>query len=353
MLVVVDARHLGLRRGIARTTREMVRELASAFPADEWRLVAPGGEPVDVPDAPNVTLVRPRLPSRVVYGAAAVAREPTLARLAGAEPDVVWLPHPVPVAVGRRPYVLTLHDLSWELRPRDFTRYERLWHRAARPRSLARRATGVVAVSETTRAAAVARWGLDPGRIAVIRSGVRVPDAPAGDRPPGPVPGRYLLSVGGLEPRKDPELLVEAHARARARGLDAELVFVGDGPLAPRLAGRPGVHLLGVVDDDELDVLYRGAIALVQPSRLEGYGFPPLEALARGTPAVVADLEVYDETVGAGALRFADGDPEALAGALERVGAERERLLAAAPPVPSWRDAAIAMRAVLARAAGR
>jgi len=352
VLVVVDARHLGLRRGIARTTREMVRELASVFPEDEWRLVAPGSEPVEVPQAPNVTLARPRLPSRVVYGAAAVAREPTLARLAGSQPDVVWLPHPVPVAVGRAPYVLTIHDLSWEERPADFTRYERFWHRAARPRSLARGAAEVTAVSAATSAAAVARWGLDPDRITVIRSGVRVPDR-AAQPPRRPLPDRYLLFVGGLEPRKDPELLVEAHARARARGLDAELVFVGDGPLTPRLEGRPGVHLLGVVEDDELDALYRGAIALVLPSRLEGYGFPPLEALARGTPAIVADLDVYDETVGAGALRFASGDPEALAGALERVEAERERLLAAAPPTPSWRDAATAMRSVLARAAGR
>jgi glycosyltransferase involved in cell wall biosynthesis len=266
---------------------------------------------------------------------------------------VVWLPHPVPVAVRRTPYVLTLHDLSWVQRPADFTRYERLWHRAARPAALARGAARVVAVSAATRAAAVAQWKLDPEQVTVIRSGVSAPTSSSGGAPPAGLAKGYLLCVGGLEPRKDPELLVEAHARARKEGLDAELVFVGEGRLAPRLAGRPGVRLLGVVDDDELDRLYRGALALVQPSRLEGYGLPPLEALARETPSIVADLEVYDETVGAAALRFPPGDAAALAAALTRVGAERERLLAAAPQVPSWRDAAVAFRAVLARATSR
>ena len=243
--------------------------------------------------------------------------------------------------------MLTVHDLSWEDRPGDFTAYERVWHALARPPRLARGAARVVVDAGVTRDALVERWGLDRSRVHVIAPGVTAPAA----APAPPRDSRYLLAVGALEPRKAPELLLGAFARARARGLDADLVYAGTGRLAQRLAGRPGVHVLGEVSDAELDALYAHAVALVQPSWLEGYGLPPLEALARGTPAVVADLPVYDETLGAAALRFAPGDAAGLADALLRVEGERDRLLAAAPQPRTWDDAADALHAVLAEAA--
>ena len=239
--------------------------------------------------------------------------------------------------------MLTVHDLSWEQRPRDFTAYERAWHVAARPRALARGAARVVADSRATRDAALAAWDLDPERVVVIAPGVD----PAQTRGPSPnLRGRYLLMVGALEPRKAPELALGAFARARARGLDAELVVVGAGRRARALRDRPGVRMLGTVDDAELDGLYRGALAVLAPSYLEGYGLVPLEALARGTPTIVADLPVYDETVGDAAVRVPAGDAEALAEALLRVAAER----VTPPPLPRWDDAARALHAVFGEA---
>jgi glycosyltransferase involved in cell wall biosynthesis len=292
----------------------MTQALAAGFPDDEYRLVTSRAQ-------------------RLARGLAA-----------GGDVDVAWLPAPAPVRVGDAPYVLSVHDLSWEERPRDFTAYERAWHAAARPRGLARGAARVVVDARATREALVARWG--------VAATVVAPGVTRSSDPPGPNRyGRYLLAVGALEPRKAPELLLGAYARARARGLDADLVVVGTGRRERALAGHDGVRLLGAVSDDELDALYAHAIALVHPAWLEGYGLPPLEALVRGTPSIVADLPVYDETLGAAALRFPPGDAEALAGALARVGGERERLLAAAPSPPTWDDAARALRAVLAEAA--
>ena len=349
MIVAVDARALAAApRGVARYTRELVGALAAAFPDDEYRLVVPGRRAVDALAAANVATVRPRPPGRVVHGVAAVARRPRLARLAGRDARVAWLPAPAPVAVGDIPYVVTVHDLSWEERPADFTAYERAWHALARPRALARGAAAVVANAEPTRAALLERWRLDPARVRVVSPGVPAPAAPRGANRFG----RYVLYVGALEPRKAPELLLGAFARARARGLDADLVLAGTGRRARALAGRPGVHLLGAVSDAELEGLYTHALAVVLPSWLEGYGLPPLEALARGTPAIVADLRVYDGTLGGAALRFAPGDAAALADALVRVEGERDRLLAAAPPLPAWVDAARALHAILADAAG-
>ena len=165
-----------------------------------------------------------------------------------------------------------------------------------------------------------------------------------------------MLAVGALEPRKRPDLLVEAHARARASGLQAGLVFAGEGSLSGQLADA-GATVLGRVPDEQLDGLYRDALALACVSREEGFGFTPLEALALGTPPVVSDLPVFAETLGAGALRVPPGDADALAGAmlqLERDPDLRERLVEAGRSAAgrlNWESAAAGTRTVLAEAA--
>jgi glycosyltransferase involved in cell wall biosynthesis len=115
--------------------------------------------------------------------------------------------------------------------------------------------------------------------------------------------------------------------------------------------------VLGHVPDPALEALYAGALALACVSRDEGFGFTPVEALARGAPVVVADLPVFAETLGEAALRVPAGDADALAEALLRLECEpglRERLVAAGREVVarfSWERAARETRAVLAEAA--
>jgi glycosyltransferase involved in cell wall biosynthesis len=172
----------------------------------------------------------------------------------------------------------------------------------------------------------------------VVSPGVDAP-APAA----APHPGRYLLFVGARDPRKALDVATAAHERARARGLAAELVVVGDG--------------LRRVDDAELAALYAGALAVVAPSYLEGFGLPPLEAAAHGTPAVVSDLPCFAETLGDAALRVPVGDVDALADALLRIGGDdvlRARLGAAArerAALYTWQRAAAALHPLLTTAA--
>jgi glycosyltransferase involved in cell wall biosynthesis len=309
--------------------------------------------------------VRHRLPSRALFGAAAVAGRPRIDALSGGA-DVVWLPAPAPVAVSPGvPYVLTVHDLSWVERPQDFTPYERGWHRVARLERLARHAAAVVCVSAATRDGVLGRWRLDPARVHVVHPGVEdltergrekaggVDDGP-GHAAAAALPSRFLLAVGALEPRKDPELLVRAFALARAHGLDADLVFAGEGRLAPRLHGD-GVHLLGRVAPT--GPLLQRALAVLMPSRLEGFGLPPLEAALAGTAAVVSDLPVFAETLGEAALRAPAGDADAWADAMLQLARDaplRERLAtdaAAAARRFTWERAADGLHAVLEQAA--
>jgi glycosyltransferase involved in cell wall biosynthesis len=286
--------------------------------------------------------------------AAATVRRPRLDRLAGGC-DVVWAPAPAPLAISPgTPLVLTLHDLSFDHRPSDYTAYERVWHVAARPRRLARRATRVIAVSEAVRGEAIAELGLDPVRVVTVASGPGRPRRAAGSLPADLEPG-FVLAVGALEPRKRPDLLVAAHLRARRRGLRAELVFAGPGEPLPAAAGQ---RFLGRVDNATLEALYAEALALACPSREEGFGFTPLEAAVRGTPAVVADLAPFRETLGGAALTVPPDDPGALAEALLRLEGEpglRDRLAADAAAAArrlSWERAAKETRAVLRAAAG-
>lgn len=356
----VDGRDLtdqaasGLRqaRGIARYASSLLGALVAAHPEHDWVVALPAGAPD--PALHGVQVHRPGLPRRLAGLSAATTGRPRVDRVLG-DIDVLWLPAPAPVAVSARvPYVLTVHDLSTDLRPGDLTLYPRLWSRLTRARRLASRASAVIVDSEATRSDTLVHWGLAPGRVTLVRPGVWHPRA--GGALPAGVPDDYLLYVGALEPRKGLEVLSRAYARARAAGLRALLVVVGDGPLGPGL-DAPGVVRTGRVGDAELAALYAGALATVLPSHMEGFGFTPLESLAAGTPVVVSDLPPLRETLGDAAVFVPPGDVEALAGAMRAIaddGTLRTRLMAAAPEALApltWRRAADRTMTVLLEAA--
>jgi glycosyltransferase involved in cell wall biosynthesis len=357
--VGVDGRSLrssASSRGVSRYVHHLLAALARGFPGDDYAVLVPAGAGIDTGEleAAGVELRTPPVDSRLLFGAAALTGRPRLDRLLG-RCDVVFVPAIAPVAVSRQvPLVLTVHDLTFEHRPKDFTHYSRAWHRVARPRRLAQRAARVITVSESVRRDLIAEWRLAAEQVVSVPSGPgSTPGSPA-PLPPG-APARYVLAVGALEPRKRPDLLVQAHARARANGLEAELVLAGDGPMRAELE-RSQATVLGYVDDGTLEGLYANALALVCVSREEGFSFTPLEAIARDVPAIVSDLPVFAETLGDGALRVPPGDAEALAHALlrlERDGELRERLVAsgkAALGRLSWDRAAAGTRQVLSDA---
>ena len=354
MRVAIDARHLGQGRGIARYLEEMLAALAAEFPDDEWVCVVPGSRPVAAPS--GVELRRTRLSSKALFAAAVMTGRPRLEKLAGGA-DVCWIPAPAPVACGRRtPYVLTIHDLSFEVAAEDFTAYERRWHRAARPRRLAERAAAVVVDSDATgRALAEANWPLDPARVSVVRAAPSTSVSGPASVTPGS--NGYLLYVGALEPRKGIETLAEAVAIARGLGLTAPLLVVGEGRLAPELENVAGVKLVGRQSDAQLAELYAGALALVMPSTLEGFGLPPVEAATHGVVSLVSDLPVFRETLGDALLTFPVGDAEALAKALVLVSGDsslRAKLGTAAQQAVrslTWQSSARALHGVLTAAA--
>jgi glycosyltransferase involved in cell wall biosynthesis len=361
MRVGVDGRALRAmrpRRGIAIYLEQLLAELARLHPGDEYRVHVPGvARAGAVPE--NVEVVGVGGSGRALHAAAALAGRPRLERLLRG-PDLIWAPAPAPLAVSRdTPFVLTVHDLSFVHRPSDYGPYERVWHGLARPRRLARRAERVLAVSDVVRGELLDEWDLPPEAVRTVRSGPgRAAAAAAKTRTGEPSAGAgraNVLAVGGLEPRKQPGLLVDAHRLAAERGLRAGLVFVGDGPLRGELE-QSGATVLGRLRDSELDAAYAEALCLACVSREEGFGFTPLEAIAAGVPAVVSDLPVFRETLGDSALMVPPGDADALAHALLRLEREpdlRESLVTAGRErveLLSWERAARETRAVFEEA---
>jgi len=143
------------------------------------------------------------------------------------------------------------------------------------------------------------------------------------------LPERYLLWVGAMQ-TPDPRKRVAALTRA-ARSMPLVLV----GPTAPWAHELAGVTLTGAVSDDELAAIYTGAHALVFPSDDEGFGLPPVEALACGTPVAASDVPALREVLDRRATLTAVDDLDGLVAAAE--SAERP---APAPPAWTWQDAA-------------
>ena len=282
--VGVDGRSLvgGGARGVAHYTAALLEALARGVPGGRVPRAAAAG----ARDAcrPGVAPIRHPLPARVLFGAAAVAGRPRLDRARRRLSTCVWAPAPAPLAVGDTPFVLTVHDRSWEVRPGDFTRYERLWHAAARPRCAgAARGAGAVRRRGGARRAA-RRVGAGAGARAWrcrSRRGRRPGPGRRCRRAVLPLRRRARAAQGA---RTCSSTRSSAPARAGSRPISSSPARAGWTREAPASAR------LGRVDD--LGALYAGALAVVLPSWLEGFGLPPVEGLAAGAPAIVSDLPV-------------------------------------------------------------
>jgi glycosyltransferase involved in cell wall biosynthesis len=215
------------------------------------------------------------------------------------------------------PAVLTVQDLGFERVGSLMSWKDRLVFRRVVPRSV-RRAARVLAISERTKRDLVELYGVPEQKVVVTPLGVDAVFRPAAD-----ARGTYLLFVGAIQDRKDP---LAAVAAATAVGLP--LVVAGpekDARLAEHLRVA-GADVRGYVPRAELAELYRGAAALVLPTRYEGFGLPVVEAMASGTPVVAAPDEAVREVAGDAAV-FAEA-PD-LADAVRRALDDRDRLVAA------------------------
>ncbi len=230
-----------------------------------------------------------------------------------------------PVLAPRRQFTATVHD-ALVAHGYRMARARRAYTRVVYPWA-ARRATALVAVSSFAKDEAVRYFGADPGRVHVVHSGPGLTEDPSEEPSREPPRGPFLVYVGGLAPNKGLGHLVRVFDRAK---VDARLVLVGRpahgfDELERTIAAAAIPHRVEIVTDAtdaDVDRLYRQAVALAHPSEYEGFGFTPLEAMARGCPVLASDIPAIREISGAGALLLPPRDEDAWADAIARIFAD-------------------------------
>lgn len=333
MRIGVDLRCLmdGTRTGVEEYTLHVLRAMMEAAPSDTFVLFANSRRPMHLPafEGANVETRTFVYPNTLFNLALKTLRTPPLDRLVGGV-DVFFVPTvrlaPLSPAC---PLVLTVHDLSFVRYPRLFSRDRQVWHRLMEPRRLAERAARVIAVSQATARDVAALYGVAPARLTVIPSGIpphmrqlseddpRAAEARARYR----LPARYVLFLGTLEPRKNLTGLLDAYTRVRDAELPHALVLAGVRGWIPdtffdRVRAHPyarDIRFTGFIEDADKPAVYGLAELFVYPSYYEGFGFPPLEALACGTPVVTSATSAMPEIAGPWAALVNPADPGELA----------------------------------------
>ncbi len=256
------------------------------------------------------------------------------------EPDIFWSPHFNFSSFSKNSKtkrVITVHDLSFLRHPEFFSWRKRFWHLALGVKKILKQTDGIVAVSENTKSDLIELLGIDEDKIRVIYSGLNqsvlteeiIPVS--NFFPQLNLESGYLLYLGNIEPRKNLVNLIKAYEFWRLN------LSEGDKGLPLVLAGAKGwkvkeifstwrkskfkddIHFLGYVNDEIQKSLYQQAKLFIYPSFYEGFGFPPLEAMAQGLPVITSNVSSLPEIVADAALIIDPNKPLEIAEAIEIV----------------------------------
>jgi glycosyltransferase involved in cell wall biosynthesis len=321
--LLIDGRPLvGNRTGIGVHTAEIARRL-SVSPRDVDITIASHAPIDDQEGLEHLRFRVDRMPLGVLWQQLALPR---------IDADVLWGPHGTLPLAWKKPAVVTLHDFTSITMP--------LRHKAKTVLSFnlfigasLEMAARVACVSRVVADEAMRGFGVHASKIEIVPNGVDELFSPGGDE------GDYVLFTGTLEPRKGIDDLLDAwRALPRPR---PRLVLCGGSGWGTRIGEEHGVERTGYVSREKLRDLYRHALVFAYPSHHEGFGIPPLEAMACGAPVIATRTGAIHEYAEGAAMLFAPGDRAALRDALARAVRDaslRAELRARGPErARSWR----------------
>jgi glycosyltransferase involved in cell wall biosynthesis len=328
--IAIDARKLR-DFGIGTYVRNLLRQLARLDEQTEYLLLCPAR------DAGIAQQLGPNFRAVVIEAEPYSFREQieVPSALRRIRPDVFHTPHYVLPPLVHRKSVVTIHDCIHLMFPQYLpSRFAYAYARTFMW-SAAHRAARILTVSEASKRDILRFFQIPDEKITVIHNAI---DDRFGLAPPEEevvrVRERYqlydefVLYAGNVKPHKNVERLIEAFHQLRAEGFDhLKLLIIGD-EITKHATLRRAVHryrlhkyvrFLGFVPDQTLAVLYRLATVFVFPSLYEGFGLPPIEAMASGTPVVTSNVSSLPEVVGDAAVLIDPHDPAAIAEGIRRV----------------------------------
>jgi len=361
MIIGIDIRMLarGTRTGVEEYTTNLLANMLSLDKNIKFKLFYNGYQKIkldyDWLKFPNVELKQYRIPNRFLDASLYFFDYPKIDKLLK-EVDVFFSPHIFLSSVSKNcKTVTTFHDLSFEKYPEFYSANKNYWHFSMNPKKQARKVDKIIAVSESTKNDLVELYKINPEKIKVIYSGINSVSSiqyPVSSiskiKKKYNLPEKYILYLGTLEPRKNITGLVKAFEKFKknpfrplyqrgstsslsqkgVRGISGiQLVIAGSkgwlyGDIFKTVKNSPvknDIIFTGFIDDEDKSILYSQAELFVYPSFYEGFGFPPLEAMACGTPVITSNVSSLPEAVGDAALTVNPYNLDELYRAMETV----------------------------------
>jgi len=336
--------------GVSEYTFHLVNEFLRLDKHNQYKFYYNSGRDVSarlpVFNEKNVTVTGTRYPNKIFnYVLQKFFYRPQVDRLLGGV-EVYWSPHINFFSLSPSPYkFLTIHDLSFLRYPEFFNWRKNFWHRLIDVKKLVNKFDHLIAVSQSTKNDIVELLGVVPEKVSVIYSGIDSSYFPVVDvegldrvRIRYELPEKYILYLGNVEPRKNLVGLIRAYNELRDSRPDlsaVKLVIAGAtgwkiGDIFKELelsAYESDIIFLGYVDKVDKPAIYSLATVFAYPSFYEGFGFPPLEAMACGTPVVTSNISSLPEIVGSAALTVDPHNVSAIANALGQVLSDKNLAL--------------------------
>lgn len=319
MRTLMDARY----SGVSEYTFNLTSEILKLDNHNEYRLFYNCfGECLNIPEfaGENVKVIKYNYPNKILnYLLFNFFNYPKIDKELGV--DLFFMPHINFIGLsGGAKSLLTVHDLSFLRYPEFFSARKNFWHKMINVKKLIRRFDRVVAVSENTKRDIMELCGVDGSKIKVIYAGVGEEYGKNVDEKKlleakikYNLPDKFILYLGTLEPRKNVDGIIRAYNEMRIRNQKLEnvkLVIAGgqgwkSGKIYKeweRSEFKDDIKFLGYADSKDKAYLYNLASVFVYPSFYEGFGFPPLEAMASGAPVIASYAASLPEVTGDAAL---------------------------------------------------
>jgi glycosyltransferase involved in cell wall biosynthesis len=353
MKILIDIRLLskGVSSGISGYTKELLDKIFELDKENEYWLFYNGFRryslPIDWLNLENVNILERSIPNKLLDLSLRFFNRPRIDKRI--KPDLIFSPHFNILASTETPRIITIHDLSFMHFAKFFSVKQRLWHWLQNYRSQIQLAQKIIVVSEFCKRDVIDLLQIPEEKISVVYSGIKSGGGFGFNS--GVNSGfyrldqkdlrrlsiqrkfglneKFILYLGALESRKNIIALIRAFSilKAKADFADYQLVLAGRAGYGAKKiikeANQCGfindIKFLSNVADDERVILYNLANVFVYPSVFEGFGFPPLEAQACGTPVIVSNRTSLAEIIGSSGLYFNPWRPDELAEQIKKI----------------------------------